>query len=250
MVRWVMWLMIVGGSAWVARPTRAQGGPPLETDDPGTPGNGHVELNVGLEAERAPDGTGYDAPRVDVNYGAGARVQLKLEIPWRVTTAPSQPTRTGIGNVMLGVKWRFIDRESGRVAISAYPQLTLGASRGAAANGVADSSAALLLPVEVAWRVGPLALDAELGYRLVESASELAYGLVVAHQPLPSLELLGECNGTGEIRFTGIGVLCGLGLRWKLGAPISLLGALEAGVAGSAESRPDRRFYAGVQLRW
>jgi hypothetical protein len=72
-VWWIVWVMILVWSAGgIARPLRAQGGPPLETDDPGTPGEGRVELNIALESERARDGTGYDAPRVDFNYGAGA----------------------------------------------------------------------------------------------------------------------------------------------------------------------------------
>jgi len=57
---------------------QAQGGPPLETDDPGTPGAGHVELNLSMEAERDHGGTLYDAPRIDANLGLGTRFQLKL----------------------------------------------------------------------------------------------------------------------------------------------------------------------------
>lgn len=251
MVRWMAWVMIVVGSAGGgARPLRAQGGPPLETDDPGTPGNGHVELNIALEIERAPDGTGYDAPRVDFNYGAGARVQLKAELPWRVAAASSQPTRTGFGNVILGVKWRFVEWDSGRVAISTYPQLTLAGPQGAVANGLADSGYAVLLPVEVAWPLGPVDLDAELGYRQVSGDSELVYGLVVARQALPSLQLLGECKGAGGINFTGVWLLCGVGARWELGPSLSVLGALEGGVAGAADARPDLRVYTGAQLRW
>jgi hypothetical protein len=99
----------------LSRAVEAQGGPPLETDDPGTPGPGHVELNVSAQAERDVSGTVYDAPRLDANVGVGARLQLKLEVPWRVATAPAQPTETGIGNVGVGVKWRFA--EQGSVAV-------------------------------------------------------------------------------------------------------------------------------------
>jgi hypothetical protein len=250
-VWWIVWVMIVVWSAGgIARPLRAQGGPPLETDDPGTPGEGRVELNIALEAERERDGTGYDAPRVDFNYGAGARVQLKAEVPWRIAAAPSQPTRTGFGNVILGVKWRFVEWDSGRVAVSMYPQVTLAGSRGTVANGLADSGYAVLLPVEVAWPLGPVDLDAELGYRQAHGGSELMYGLVVAHQALPSLELLGECNGAGGIDFTGVGLLCGIGVQWELRPLLGVLGALEKGVAGAPDSRPALRVYTGAQLRW
>lgn len=227
---------------------QAQGGPPLETDDPGTPGAGHLELNVSLEAERESGGTVYDLPRLDANLGVGAQVQLKIEVPWRVATTPPGPARTGLGNVVLGVKWRFA--EAGNVAVSTYPQVALEGSEGARARGLADSGTGVLLPVEVAWRVGPLSLGAEVGLQHGQGETEMVYGLAVAHQALNSLELLGECHGGGDTHFTGIGLLCGAGLRWRVGQSVSVLAALAAGVAGSVERRPDHRLYTGVQLRW
>jgi hypothetical protein len=249
-VHWTTWALTVAVSAAITQSLHAQGGPPLETDDPGTPGRGRFELNIEVEAERALDGTAYDAPNLDINYGAGEYVQLKIEVPWRVATATSRSAHTGLGNAILGLKWRFLESDSGRVALSIYPQLTLAAPRRAAADLVADSAGALLLPVEVAWHMGALNLDAELGYRRSRETSEVGFGAVVAHQTSPRLELLGECNGTAEIQLTAVGVLCGLGVRWALGEPISLLGALEEGVVGAVETRPDHRIDVGVQFRW
>src|SRR5262245_10094278 len=103
-------LVMIGLSS--ARAARAQGGPPLETDDPGTPGPAHIELNVSAEAEREAGGTVYDAPRLDANLGVGTRLQLKLEVPWRVATTSAKPTQTGVGNVVLGIKWRFAEEKS------------------------------------------------------------------------------------------------------------------------------------------
>jgi hypothetical protein len=231
-----------------ARALQAQGGPPLETDDPGTPGAGHVELNIALAAERESGGTVYDAPRLDANLGVGARVQLKIEVPWRVATRSSEPTRTGVGNVVLGVKWRFA--ESAEVAISTYPQVALEGFESASAKGLADSGTTVLLPVEVAWHVGPLSMGAEVGYQRAQGESEIVYGVAAAHQTRPSLEVLGECHGNGDTHFTGIGMRCGAGLRWVVGQSVSVLAALTAGVAGPGERRPERRLYAGVQLRW
>jgi len=227
---------------------RAQGGPPLMTDDPGTPGPGRVELNISLEGEREADGSLYDAPRLDLNVGVGSRMQLKLEAPWRVATAASKPARSGFGNVVLGVKWRFA--ESGALAVSTYPQLTLDGSEGATAKGVADAGTALLMPIEIAWDVGPVSLNADLGYQHGEGPAELIYGLAVARPLRPALELLGECHGNANTAFGEHGVLCGGGFRWALANAASILGAFATGVTGSVEDRPDRRWYAGVQLRW
>lgn len=247
MRRWVASAIVIA-NAVLALPLQGQGGPPLETDDPGTPGSGHLELNLAVEAERDGGGTGYDAPRVDANLGVGARVQVKVEVPWRVVTSPSQPVRTGLGNVVLGVKWRFA--EMGNLAIATYPQVILEGVESSRAKGLADSGTAVLLPIEVGWRLGVLSLGAEVGYQRDQGETEMVYGLAVARQVRPSLELVGECHGRGAADFSDLGGLCGAGVRWELQPRTIALVALEAGVGGSAERRPDHRLYAGAQLRW
>lgn len=241
-------MVLVLAGTGIARALQAQGGPPLETDDPGTPGPGRVELNLSVEAERQSGGSVYDAPRFDLNLGIGARLQLKLEVPWRVATAPTESARTGLGNVGLGVKWRFAQTPS--VAVSTYPQLTLGGSESAGIKGVADRRTTFLLPVEVTWGLGQVSVNGEIGYERGQDASEIVYGLALAHEAAPSLELLGECHGNGRTDFTKQGVLCGVGFRWEMVRTIRLLGAYAIGVMGSAEDRPDHRFYGGVQLQW
>jgi hypothetical protein len=226
---------------------RAQGGPPLETDDPGTPGPGHLELNVSAEAERKAGGTTYDAPRLDANLGVGTRLQLKLEVPWRVATATAQPTTAGVGNIGIGLKYRFFD---GPIAVSTYPQAALGRSESASDERIADSETEILLPIEIAWDTGPVALNVEVGYQHGASSDEVEYGLALGHLARPSLELLGECHGSGDTDLTSQGVLCGVGFRWTVERVVSIMGAYAAGVAGSAKDRPDSRIFGGVQLRW
>jgi hypothetical protein len=51
-----------------------QGGPPLITDDPGTPGNKHWEINVAFTESRFSYGVVYETPHIDLNYGYGNNV--------------------------------------------------------------------------------------------------------------------------------------------------------------------------------
>src|SRR5947207_10625548 len=89
----------------------AQGGPPLLTDDPDTPGPGHWEINLAAIIEHTRDTRTLELPRVDLNYGAGERIQLKLEMPW-VRAAPSAgPSEDGLGGIVIGTKWRFLGGE-------------------------------------------------------------------------------------------------------------------------------------------
>ncbi len=64
------------------RAVLAQGGPPLITDDPGTPGDGNWEINIAFTAEKRKTVRSYENPILDINYGLGDRIQLKYEVPW------------------------------------------------------------------------------------------------------------------------------------------------------------------------
>ena len=98
----------------------AQGGPPFRTDDPETPGNRHWEINFGWIGDRNPAAGTYQVPDFDFNYGLGDRIQLKYEIPIAIeetrplpatdaTPAVSGQVIGGLGESLLGIKWRFYE---------------------------------------------------------------------------------------------------------------------------------------------
>src|SRR5881394_1031998 len=88
-----------------------QGGPPLLTDDPGTPGDGKSELNLAFTVEKFRHDTLYEAPLFDFNYGVGERIQLKLELPWLIDHETPGPDASALGNALLGFKYRFLDHD-------------------------------------------------------------------------------------------------------------------------------------------
>jgi len=51
------------GPAW------AQGGPPMVTDDPDTPGNGNWEINLATSGSHSSGRWEIAAPDADINYG-------------------------------------------------------------------------------------------------------------------------------------------------------------------------------------
>src|SRR5262245_3080124 len=106
----------------------AQGGPPLETDDPWTPGDGRFEVVLGAEIERLSTKIDVVRPILDLNYGLGDYIQLKLELPWALAFS-DEHTLGGPGNVDLGLKWRFIGKdEETDLGLSVYPQLSFDVS--------------------------------------------------------------------------------------------------------------------------
>jgi hypothetical protein len=110
--------------ALAAAGARAQGGPPFRTDDPETPGNKHWEINFGWIGDRNPAAGAYQVPDFDFNYGLGDRIQLKYEIPIAIEETqpqpatrdtPAQPGQVigGLGESLLGIKWRFYEHHPG-----------------------------------------------------------------------------------------------------------------------------------------
>lgn len=90
----------------------AQGGPPLLTDDPDTIGGGNWEINTAYTVERTRNGRTARVPLIDINYGFGDHVQLKYEVAW-LSVDQSDPSgiRSGLGNSLAGVRWRFLDED-------------------------------------------------------------------------------------------------------------------------------------------
>jgi hypothetical protein len=76
-------------AAFIARAAFAQGGPPMITDDPGTPGNGHWENNVAIAFAHRPNEWSIDAPAIDLNYGWGDHIQLTLQTSAALLNASS-----------------------------------------------------------------------------------------------------------------------------------------------------------------
>ena len=101
----------------------AQGGPPFRTDDPETPGNQHWEINFGWIGDRNPAAGAYQVPDFDINYGLGDRIQLKYELPIAIEETRAQPATAtslatpgqvigGLGESLLGIKWRFYEHHA------------------------------------------------------------------------------------------------------------------------------------------
>src|SRR5438874_12971824 len=102
----------------------SQAGPPFVTDDPEPPPPGGWEINVPFILERTPGKTEMNAPLFDLNYGL-PNVQLKLEIPVEVVHEDHEGTAAGLGDLLLGVKWRFFEDEKSQIQVGVYPQALL-----------------------------------------------------------------------------------------------------------------------------
>jgi hypothetical protein len=172
----------------------AQGGPPMQTDDPGTPGNNNWEINVASTVARTKDFNAYGVPILDINYGAGPRIQLKYQVSYLFQSTDGGPLETGLGKSLAGVKWRFYENDKYKLNISTYPQLEFNNPNDSVKRGLADPGTRFLLPFEVTKEVGPLELDLEVGTWFLKDSGVDGHvlGFAIGHQTTKSLELLAE----------------------------------------------------------
>jgi len=161
----------------------ADAGPPMVTDDPGTPGDGRWEINVATLMNRTADSKTYQLPLIDANYGVGDRLQLKVETPWLVEKNPTG-TVSGQGNALIGVKWRFYDAGEDALKISTYPQVEVRSLNPSSVDkGLADPGTNVLLPVELQKRFGRFDVTADFGRwdRVAELPSSWMGGVVMGY---------------------------------------------------------------------
>jgi len=226
---------------------RAQGGPPMVTDDPGTPGDGHWEINLGDSGSRTRTGWSIEAFDADINYGWGERLQLKVDAPWDAAQRDGRWI-DGPGTTLFGVKWRFLDDEASGWTMSTYPQLGVNLDPGSATRGLTEPGKSLLLPIESAIHLGPVDVDGELGRSLAQRGPDTwIAGIIVAHTFDAGVELMGEAHLRGPD--AGTHLLLNLGSRWQLAKGCTLLGAV--GREGGADDggRVQIVYYLGLQLQ-
>jgi hypothetical protein len=175
-----------------ALPLTAQGGPPLLTDDPGTPGHNNWEINLGYTIDRQPGDNNYETPILDTNYGWGDRVQLKYEMPYIYNSAGGGPLISGPGNSKFGLKIRFLLDEKLDLNIGTYPQLEVNNTSNSVRRGLVYNGPLFLLPLEVTKKVGPVDVDLEVGHWFTQQKGYWISGLAFGHQATRRLEVLGE----------------------------------------------------------
>lgn len=134
------------------------------TDDPGTPGPGHWELNFSTIAQREAGTTEWDIPYLDLNHGVGDTGQITCQVFWETQRPPGETAESGIGATVLGYKWRFLDQGDKGWQVSTFPQFTfLTPGSDSDRRGLASPDPGLLLPIEVERDLRLLSANLEVG---------------------------------------------------------------------------------------
>ena len=165
-----------------ASPLQAQGGPPYYTNDPGTPGDRQWEINIGYMPLPAPDRSTTRMPDLDINFGLGPGIQLTFDVGWLRDQVAAQAPKYGLSQDQLGVKWRFYGGDPG-FSVAIFPQVSINNPTDSVRRGIVPPGASLTLPVELSRQIGPIAVNGELGYTIVQSGPNAwLAGVVAGHE--------------------------------------------------------------------
>ena len=237
--------VVVATLAFGVSIAHAEAGPPLLTDDPGTPGDGHWEMNFAWLTERAADARHDEAPLVDLNYGLGERVQLKFEMPWVVETGGSN---NGFGDAALGVKWRFFDQGEGGWQMSMYPQAECPPP-GLHHAASAEAGVGWILPIEVQRDFGGFDAGFEVGRTLAPSHGDDGWiaGVAIGGDVSEHLQLLAELHDE-TVEHEGHELAFNVGTRATLSEHFTLLASVGTDVDSTIEARNRWLSYLGLQV--
>lgn len=230
-------------------PLLAQGGPPMITDDPGTPGDGHWELNVAFTTERRAGDRLSELPLYDLNYGIGDRLQLKYEAALlHQTGGPGE--QTGLSNSLAGVKWRFYDAGENGWQASIYPQLEFNTPGSHSDDrGLAEEGTSLILPFQIMKEFGPLGFNADLGLVRHRHTTAWLGGVALGRKIASELELAAELHLEVGPRLHATALIANLGLRCALTDHLTLLASVGREVHYSTGPGATFLAYFGLQIR-
>jgi len=239
-----LFLALVAGAGW------AQGGPPMLTDDPGTPGPGHWEINLALSHEQTAGERFTGLPVLDINYGVGDRIQLNYGIAWNWSDSNSEKSVDALGNSEFAMKWRFLDQGDDGWKMSTYPRVALRNPGSRAARiGLADDGTTVLLPIELEHEVPGGGINFEVGRELHSRGDDVwVAGAVFGHEFRKDLEAMIELHAETPGAWVDSSAVLNVGLVAGFDSSGSLLLSAGREVHSPADESAAWRAYAGWQF--
>ena len=137
-------------------------GPPFLTDDPEPVEYRHWEIYLASQHAKDKDGWSGTAPHFEVNYGALPNLQLHLIAPLAYVKPNDGSSNYGLGDMELGVKFRFIQETDWLPQVGIFPliEVPTGNSSRSLGNGKAQG----FLPLWFQKSLGPCTIYGGGGY--------------------------------------------------------------------------------------
>jgi hypothetical protein len=213
--------------------TRTFAGPPFLTDDPEPVDYQHWENYLFAAGDHEEGGYIINGPAVELNYGPLPDTQLSLTVPM-TSVGGNTPDASGLGDVQLGVKYRFLHETNGWPQIAFFPAVTL--PTGNASRGLGNGRAWFQLPLWLQKSWGPWTTYGGGGAALNSAAGRRDYGFggwLLQRDFGEHLSLGGELFAQGRDADNDQGFIAlNFGGSYKLTEHFSLLASAGHSVAG------------------
>jgi hypothetical protein len=156
----------------------AYGGPPFVTDDPEPVDYQHWEFYLAsMDSKLGGDWSGT-APHFELNYGVVPDVQLHLITPLAYDVPPAGSAHYGLGDIELGVKYRFLHETNCLPEMAIFPLLE--APDGGARDNLGNKHLQAYLPVWLQKDWGSWTIYGGGGYGINSFSGHQNWGFVGA----------------------------------------------------------------------
>lgn len=140
-------------AAWSSLvPQWAAAGPPFYTDDPEPVELHHSEFYVFSTYDKSTDGKNIAIPAFEYNYGAFPDTQLHIVVPLVRNSPNDGSSAYGLGDIEVGVKYRFIGETETTPQVGVFPMAEL--DTGNASEGLGNGKTWWRLPVWIQKSIG------------------------------------------------------------------------------------------------
>jgi len=230
-------ILLASGLAWAGRP--------LDTEDTGTVEPGKAELELSLNYAKNPDDNTWSTLGV-VSFGVFPRFEARVELPVLLVEPEDEKSQTGIGDTLVGFKYRLLDERAALPAL--LGSLTLRLPTGDADRGLGSEDVDVGLLGVISKSVGPLTFFGNLGYTFVtrdDDPNFWTFNAALEYRATQSWSLVGEVVSAVSDGKGADTVVLRLGSGYAVTDRIKLDGAVGFGVT---KESPDVILTVGVAI--
>jgi hypothetical protein len=227
----------------------ALAGPPYQTDDPEPADLGHFEIYAFNDGVRTRDDTTGQSG-FDINYGAAEDLQLTAVLPLGFDDPRDTRASTGLSDIELGVKYRFLHQDDAGWDVSFFPQADLP-TRSHAALG--EDHASFFLPFWAQKDWGDWSTFGGGGYDIDhgDGARDFWFmGWALTRKLTDTLEVGAEIyHSTPALRGGKPSTGLGLGADYELSEHYHLLASFGPGIQNAAQT-DSYSWYASLEFKF
>lgn len=216
----------LAGAAWA--------GPPFLSDDPDPTPHQTYEIYAfasGSWTHNAEEG----AFGVDFNYGGAEDLQLTATVPIEFVHEHGAGHTSGLGNIELAAKYRFLHQETAGWDVAVFPRVFLPSG-----SHLGEDHASLLLPVWAGREWDDWSTFGGGGCALNRGGDSQDYciaGWALTRHFTPNLQIGGELfHQTADAKDGEPSTILGLGATYDLNDNLHLLGYVGAGLEHTDEN--------------